>query len=105
MFYTWLRQLRQRLFGAKNRSICVNHPSFQLCPVVDILEERNSPSVNWTNPAGGDWDTASNWSTGNLPGPDDDVIIDIKLDADAVITHHQAIGDSIRSLTSSDPIQ
>ena len=26
-----------------------------------------SPSVQWVNPNGGDWDTASNWSTDTVP--------------------------------------
>ena len=32
-------------------------------------------TVTWMNPAGGDWDTPSNWSTFALPGPGDDVVV------------------------------
>jgi hypothetical protein len=30
----------------------------------------------WINPSGGLWDVASNWSTGVVPGPNDNVLID-----------------------------
>ena len=32
-------------------------------------------AVNWTSNAGGNWNTASNWSTGTVPGPQDDVTV------------------------------
>src|SRR5262249_46239978 len=52
------------------------------------------------NPAGGDWDTPANWSTGQLPGPGDDVVID--LTGTFTITHGQNVTDSIHSLANSD---
>ena len=46
-------------------------------PWAELLEDRALPStVTWTKPAGGDWDTPSNWSSGVVPGPNDDAIID-----------------------------
>ena len=45
-------------------------------PRLEALEERVLlTTVNWTNPASGDWLTKSNWSTGTLPQPGDDVVI------------------------------
>lgn len=42
------------------------------------LEDRTLlSSVQWLNPAGGGWDTGSNWSTGSLPGGGDNVTIDL----------------------------
>ena len=41
--------------------------------------------VQWTNPAGGFWDVASNWSTGSLPGANDNVLID--LPTGVTVTH------------------
>jgi hypothetical protein len=39
-------------------------------PRIEVLEERSTPAVvNWTNPAGGTWETPGNWSSGSLPGP------------------------------------
>jgi hypothetical protein len=32
-------------------------------------------TISWTNPAGGDWDVASNWSTDTVPTSSDDVTI------------------------------
>src|SRR5262249_55405007 len=44
-------------------------------PRLEILEDRTVLSkVTWINPQGGDWDTKSNWSTGQLPGVGDDVV-------------------------------
>jgi Bacterial Ig-like domain/Bacterial Ig domain/LVIVD repeat len=34
-------------------------------------------SKDWVNPAGGFWDDPSNWEDGTLPGPDDNVVIDV----------------------------
>jgi hypothetical protein len=37
---------------------------------LEALEDRAVPAtVTWVNPAGGDWDTPSDWSTGQLPAP------------------------------------
>ena len=43
---------------------------------IESLENRELlANVNWINPAGGDWNTASNWSTGVVPGAADNVTI------------------------------
>jgi hypothetical protein len=66
------------------------------------LEDRRLLSaVSWTNANGGDWDTASNWSTGSLPGPADDVSITIAVSNP--ITHSSST-DSVHSLTCTDPL-
>jgi hypothetical protein len=71
-------------------------------PALEALEDRCLPSaVFWTNSAGGSWSTPSNWSTGALPGPNDDVFIEVG--GSAVITHSSG-NDSIRSLTSSNAL-
>jgi hypothetical protein len=64
-----------------------------------VLEDRTVPAtVSWSNPAGGDWSVASNWSTGTLPGPNDDVVIDSPISG-ATITRGSGSTDSIHSLT------
>ena len=41
--------------------------------------------VTWINPVGGFWDDPANWSGGALPGPGDNVVIDVP--GDVTITH------------------
>ncbi len=40
------------------------------------LDEQNA--VAWISDADGDWNNAGNWSTGQVPGPNDNVVIDRK---------------------------
>jgi RHS repeat-associated protein/uncharacterized repeat protein (TIGR01451 family) len=54
-------------------------------------------TVTWINAAGGDWDNPSNWDLGRVPGPGDDVVINIP---GITITHVSARADAIHSLTS-----
>ncbi len=68
-------------------------------PAVNRLEERTLlAKVTWIDPASGDWDTASNWSTGAVPGPSDDVVI---ATSGITVTHSGSDGDAIGSLTIS----
>ena len=57
-------------------------------------------TVTWINPAGGNWDTASNWSTGQLPGPNDDVTISLAANG-FTVTHAAGVTESAHSLTSN----
>lgn len=52
-------------------------------------------SISWKNNASGNWDTPSNWSTGILPGANDDVTIST---SSAQTITHSASTDSIHSL-------
>jgi hypothetical protein len=52
-------------------------------------------SCTWTNPGGGDWGLGGDWSTGQVPGPGDDVVIRVPFAA--TVTHASGT-DSIRSL-------
>src|SRR5579862_3137909 len=68
-------------------------------PWIERLEERLAPAtVTWNNAAGGDWDTASNWTDNlgvhRLPGATDDVAI-ANLNAGAAVTHTQSAIDSV----------
>jgi hypothetical protein len=62
----------------------------------------NPHTVTWVNSAGGDWGTASNWSTGAVPGPTDAAVIN--LGANTFTVTHAAGADSVYSLTSQDAI-
>ncbi len=70
-------------------------------PMVQVLEDRISPAtINWINLAGGNWATASNWSSSPaLPGPGDDVVIPA-LNSGASVTHSTGT-DTVNSVTAS----
>jgi RHS repeat-associated protein len=70
---------------------------------VEILENRLMLStVRWTNSAGGDWDTASNWVNAvdpndhHVPTSADDAQINL---SGITVAHSSLANDSIRSLT------
>jgi hypothetical protein len=69
---------------------------------LEALEDRILLSQDiWINPAGGDWDTPANWSTG-VPTASQDAVIDVA--GNVTITHAQSTTDSVNSITASDPI-
>ncbi len=71
-------------------------------PHLETLETRALlAAVTWTGGAGdNNWDTAANWSTDSVPGPHDDVTINIP----ANVVHSDNVTDSINSLTSTEPL-
>jgi hypothetical protein len=58
-------------------------------------------SINWINAAGGDWDDPNNWDLRRIPGPMDDVGINVP--SDVTITHSSG-DDTILSLGTSDKV-
>ena len=70
-------------------------------PLVEVLERRRLlTAVDWTATTSGDWDLGSNWSTGKVPGPGDDVTIDVA----AVTVTIDSGSFSVNSATASDPL-
>jgi hypothetical protein len=67
---------------------------------LETLEERVLLTATWMNSAGGDWSVASNWTSGSVPGSDEDVVIDVP-SALVTITHSTGI-DTVRSLVSNE---
>ena len=59
-------------------------------------------SISLINPNGGNWDTASNWSSDTIPTASDAVTINIAVSNP--ITHSASNSDFVNSLTSQDPI-
>ncbi len=106
--FSWLRGLRSRVStwsstrtsGRRRRRVGVTWN-----PLCERLEDRTLPStVTWINPSGGDWDTGSNWSSGAVPGPNDDVVIDMPGQNSFTVTHAANVADAVNSLTSQDAI-
>jgi hypothetical protein len=58
---------------------------------VDVVSDftLTGEAVTWINPAGGFWDDPANWSGGVLPGPDDNVLIDVP--GEVTITHRTGL--------------
>lgn len=70
--------------------------------LVEQLEGRALPAqVDWINSAGGDWAMPENWSTGRLPGADDDVRIDLSAEVSVI---HSAGTSVIRSLANHETL-
>src|SRR5271165_6298366 len=72
-------------------------------PDFETLESRQLLStVDWISPTSGSWDVASNWSTGTIPGPGDDVVINVT-GASPTVTISSNV-ESVNSITASDPL-
>ena len=67
-----------------------------------ITVSTNAATVSWVGGTG-DWATPANWSTGLLPGTNDDVVIN-PADPAAIITHGSG-AHTIQSLTSQRAFQ
>jgi fibronectin-binding autotransporter adhesin len=67
---------------------------------MEVLEARLAPAtLNWTNPSGGNWDQASNWSGGVVPGSGDDAVINTS--AAATITIQPGENFAVHSITTA----
>ena len=68
-----------------------------------LLEPPTAPAatINWVG-GSGDWDTATNWSTGQLPGPADDVVIG---SGPSITVTHSTGADTVNSITSQQAFQ
>jgi hypothetical protein len=70
-------------------------------PFLETLESRRLlATVSWISSTSGSWDTASNWSTGTVPGPDDDAVINVP----GVTATIGPNVESVHSITADDPL-
>ena len=83
----------------RNRSgSCLRQRRMPFRLFVEPLENRTVLStISWINPSGGDWNTASNWSTGFVPGKGDTADINISVTSPITITD----AEEVSTLTSS----
>ena len=65
--WRWVRQSRREALPLSRHTRLLLEP----------LEERIVPAVNWVNANGGAWNVGANWDTGSVPGPNDDVVINL----------------------------
>src|SRR5437660_3267575 len=99
MLNTWWRRWQQR----KGGTVRYRRPaSMRVLLALEQLEDRTLLSISWADAAGGDWNTAGNWSGGALPGASDDVII--KVAGNVTITHSKSITDIVKSIDASDSL-
>ncbi len=89
-----LRRVRRRL-AVRNRLARL---------VLKPLEDRLVPAtITWTNPVGGDWNTAANWDLNRLPTTGDDVVVPDLGGAGADLTVTIASGaTTVQSVTSAE---
>ena len=88
------------LASSRNRRPAARRSPRRLAPIIEGLENRALLSnVTWTNANGGDWDTGTNWSTGQVPGPNDNVTI--SLNSAETITLSSSKNDSVLSLNTN----
>lgn len=67
--------------------------------VVELLEERTLlATIQWINPAGGDWGVAANWDLNRVPQAADDVVINVG--GNGLVVTHAAGSDTVNSLNS-----
>src|SRR5271157_2026662 len=75
------------------------------CFVLEALEERRLLATDsWTSALSGSWNNASNWSTGSVPQPGDDVVIDVA-NADPTVTFTSGVSGAYQSLTVKDTLE
>ncbi len=95
---------RNRGFGSSAVAMSTKRRKGRLCkPLFEALEDRQLLStIDWVSTSSGSWDVGSNWSTGTVPGPNDDVVIAVS-GATPTITIGSNV-ESVQSITSSDPL-
>src|SRR5256885_15046185 len=62
-----------------------------LCIFLATTLSLRATDITWINPAGGDWNTAANWNTGQAPGPADKAMlalaVTVTLDSSATVSN------------------
>jgi hypothetical protein len=70
--------IEPRETGHRSRRARCRRLARKLVALLEIFEERCLLStVNWISAPSGNWNVGRNWSTGQVPGPGDDVVINV----------------------------
>jgi phage baseplate assembly protein gpV len=80
------RRVRElEVFSDEGRMVrCLLLLALLLTQLSTFNPQLHAATVTWIG-GSGDWNTPANWSTGALPGPSDDVVLDVP--GDMTITH------------------
>lgn len=70
-----------------------------------VTEAARATSITWTNTSGGNWNLAANWNPNQVPGPDDDVAIQLPLDMTVVMDVSATIHNLVLGSTSGSSTQ
>jgi hypothetical protein len=90
-------------FPARQRRLAVRRRPRRFIPRLEALEDRFVPAtITWVGPNIGDWDQASNWRGGAVPGPNDDAVI---ASPDVTVTHLVPVHDDVHSLSSAGAVR
>ena len=73
-------------------------PALLIAMAVLVVYQSKAATVSWIG-GSGDWNTPTNWSSGALPGPDDDVVIDRP--GDSTVTHSSG-AHTVKSVQSQE---
>ena len=102
MAHSFFGKLWQRTQHTRTNGSRLLRPPAQFRPRVEGLEERwVLATVHWINPASGIWADPANWSTGAVPGPDDDVVLDAP--GNPAVVHSTGV-DAVQSLAGTDSL-
>ncbi len=72
---------------------------------ISLTPQGFTADVYWINPAGGNWDTPGNWSTGAVPGLIDDVFITLDGTYTVTLTGSKSINSLILGDTVNTGVQ
>ncbi len=70
-------------------TLCLRKWILFLVAAVSAVQIARAADITWTNPGGGDWNTAGNWNPSQVPGPSDNAIlalgVTVTVDVDATV--------------------
>ena len=90
------------MFRARPVSRLSRPHGWKAIPRIEVLEDRRllTTAINWISATSGSWDDASNWSPKTVPGPGDDVVINVP----GVTVTISSNVESVNSITADDPL-